>query len=238
MPVWRGLLERWPNAVLRASEDAVGLPPGQMGNSEVGHLNLGAGQPVLQDLPADRRRDRGRQLLRPPGAPRGMPACRGRRTGGSTSSASIGPGGVHANDRHLVALVELARPRGRRGTSGSTRCSTAATRRRARRSGFVADLERGSAAAHPGRADRVGRRALLGDGPRHALGADGARLRRDRPRRGTARAVGGRRDRGGVRPRRDRRVRRADGHRRRRRPRPRRRRRSSTPTSAPTARGS
>src|SRR5436189_6269154 len=51
MPVWRGLLERWPHAALRASEDAVGLPAGQMGNSEVGHLNLGAGRPVLQDLP-------------------------------------------------------------------------------------------------------------------------------------------------------------------------------------------
>ena len=51
MPVWRGLLSRWPHATLRASEDAVGLPAGQMGNSEVGHLNLGAGRPVLQDLP-------------------------------------------------------------------------------------------------------------------------------------------------------------------------------------------
>ena len=51
MPVWRGLLERWPHSTLGASEDAVGLPPGQMGNSEVGHLNLGAGRPVLQDLP-------------------------------------------------------------------------------------------------------------------------------------------------------------------------------------------
>ena len=51
MPVWRGLLGRWPHSVLRASEEAVGLPPGQMGNSEVGHLNLGAGRPVLQDLP-------------------------------------------------------------------------------------------------------------------------------------------------------------------------------------------
>ena len=49
MPTWRGLLARWPHAVLRASEDAVGLPAGQMGNSEVGHLNLGAGRPVLQD---------------------------------------------------------------------------------------------------------------------------------------------------------------------------------------------
>ena len=48
MPVWRGLIARWPHAALRAAEDAVGLPPGQMGNSEVGHLNLGAGRPVLQ----------------------------------------------------------------------------------------------------------------------------------------------------------------------------------------------
>src|SRR5262245_7885585 len=51
MPVWRGLLERWPHATLRASAEAVGLPAGQMGNSEVGHLNIGAGKPVLQDLP-------------------------------------------------------------------------------------------------------------------------------------------------------------------------------------------
>ena len=51
MPVWRGLLERWPHARLDASGEAVGLPPGQMGNSEVGHLNIGAGRPVLQDLP-------------------------------------------------------------------------------------------------------------------------------------------------------------------------------------------
>jgi 2,3-bisphosphoglycerate-independent phosphoglycerate mutase len=51
MPVWRALLARWPHSALRASEDAVGLPKGQMGNSEVGHLNLGAGRPVLQDLP-------------------------------------------------------------------------------------------------------------------------------------------------------------------------------------------
>ena len=40
MRVWRGLLRDWPHAILRASEDAVGLPAGQMGNSEVGHLNL------------------------------------------------------------------------------------------------------------------------------------------------------------------------------------------------------
>src|SRR5687767_13631382 len=44
MPNWRRLLADWPHARLDASGAAVGLPPGQMGNSEVGHLNLGAGK--------------------------------------------------------------------------------------------------------------------------------------------------------------------------------------------------
>ena len=51
MPTWRRLLGAWPHARLAAAGEAVGLPAGQMGNSEVGHLNLGAGLPVLQDLP-------------------------------------------------------------------------------------------------------------------------------------------------------------------------------------------
>jgi len=107
MPVWRGLLRDWPHASLRASEDAVGLPPGQMGNSEVGHLNLGAGRPVLQDLPRiDAAIADGSFATRPAL----IEACvRAARPGGRLHLVSlIGPGGVHANDRHLVALVELA----------------------------------------------------------------------------------------------------------------------------------
>jgi 2,3-bisphosphoglycerate-independent phosphoglycerate mutase len=107
MPTWRGLLERWPHAVLRASEDAVGLPPGQMGNSEVGHLNLGAGRPVLQDLPRiDAAIADGTFFERPAL----LDAChRAARDGGRLHIVSlVGPGGVHANDRHLVALAELA----------------------------------------------------------------------------------------------------------------------------------
>src|SRR6516162_6363381 len=50
-PVWHRLLARWPHAHLQASEHYVGLPDGQMGNSEVGHTNLGAGRLVLRDLP-------------------------------------------------------------------------------------------------------------------------------------------------------------------------------------------
>src|SRR5205807_9514916 len=50
-PVWHELMRRWPHAQLNASEHYVGLPDGQMGNSEVGHTNIGAGRVVLQDLP-------------------------------------------------------------------------------------------------------------------------------------------------------------------------------------------
>src|SRR6202795_782707 len=50
-PVWHELMRRWPHAQLQASEHYVGLPDGQMGNSEVGHTNLGAGRVVMQDLP-------------------------------------------------------------------------------------------------------------------------------------------------------------------------------------------
>ena len=49
-PVFDRLLAEYPHGVLDASGPAVGLPPGQMGNSEVGHLNIGAGRVVYQDL--------------------------------------------------------------------------------------------------------------------------------------------------------------------------------------------
>src|SRR5215211_6330810 len=49
-PTWDTLLARYPGTLLQASGLAVGLPEGQMGNSEVGHLNLGAGRVVMQDL--------------------------------------------------------------------------------------------------------------------------------------------------------------------------------------------
>ncbi len=110
MPVWRGLLAAWPHAVLGASEAAVGLPAGQMGNSEVGHLNLGAGRPVLQDLPRiDAAIADGSFFDRPAFL---HAARRATGPGGRLHLVSlVGPGGVHANDRHLVALAELARRR-------------------------------------------------------------------------------------------------------------------------------
>ena len=113
MPNWRGLLERWPHAQLQASAEAVGLPKGQMGNSEVGHLNLGAGQPVVQDLPRiDKAIDDGsffnnEALL----AAVRRAAQPGRRL---HLIGLIGPGGVHSVDRHAVAIAKLAAKEGAR----------------------------------------------------------------------------------------------------------------------------
>jgi 2,3-bisphosphoglycerate-independent phosphoglycerate mutase len=147
MPVWRGLLERWPHSVLGASEEAVGLPPGQMGNSEVGHLNLGAGRPVLQDLPRIDAAIADGSFFERPAL---LDACRrGARPDGRLHVISlIGPGGVHANDRHLVALAELA---ARQGVPAVRLHALLDGRDTPPRSAleFIADLEQRLAAAHP-----------------------------------------------------------------------------------------
>ena len=147
MPTWRGLLDEWPHAELGASEESVGLPPGQMGNSEVGHLNLGTGQPVLQDLPRiDAALADGSFLNRPAL----LAACeRAARPDGRLHVIGlVGPGGVHANDRHIVALAELA---ARRGVPAVRLHALLDGRDTPPRSadGFVPDLERRLAAVHP-----------------------------------------------------------------------------------------
>ena len=147
MPTWRGLLERWPHAELGASEASVGLPAGQMGNSEVGHLNLGTGQPVLQDLPRiDAALADGSFFSRPAL----LAACdRAARPGGRLHVIGlVGPGGVHAHDRHIVALAELA---ARRGVPAVRLHALLDGRDTPPRSAerFVPDLERRLAAAHP-----------------------------------------------------------------------------------------
>jgi 2,3-bisphosphoglycerate-independent phosphoglycerate mutase len=147
MPVWRGLFERWPHAVLGASEEAVGLPPGQMGNSEVGHLNLGAGRPVLQDLPRIDAAIADGSFFERPAL---LHACdRAVEIGRPLHVVSlIGPGGVHANDRHVVALAELAR---RRSVPGVVLHALLDGRDTPPRSalGFIGDLEPRLRAAHP-----------------------------------------------------------------------------------------
>ena len=147
MPVWRGLLARWPHASLDASAEAVGLPDGQMGNSEVGHLNIGAGRPVLQDLPRiDAAIADGSFYERPAlvEACRRANAARGRLS----VVGLVGPGGVHAHDRHIVALAELAR---REGVPSFRLHALLDGRDTPPRSAlaFVAALQAQLAAAHP-----------------------------------------------------------------------------------------
>ncbi len=147
MPAWRGLVRDWPHSILRASEDAVGLPPGQMGNSEVGHLNLGAGRPVLQDLPRiDAAIADGSFATRPAF----VAAC--ARAAGLDGRLHliglIGPGGVHANDRHLVALVELAAAMGVPHVRIHALLDGRDTPPRSAL-GFIAQLEGRLAAIHP-----------------------------------------------------------------------------------------
>jgi 2,3-bisphosphoglycerate-independent phosphoglycerate mutase len=105
-PVWHALLARWPHAHLQASEHYVGLPDGQMGNSEVGHTNLGAGRVVMQDLP---RIDKAITE----GTLAGMPALRDfigkvkARGGTAHVMGLMSPGGVHSHQRQIAALAGI-----------------------------------------------------------------------------------------------------------------------------------
>jgi 2,3-bisphosphoglycerate-independent phosphoglycerate mutase len=109
MPAWRALLAAWPHARLAASGEAVGLPAGQMGNSEVGHLNIGAGQCVPQDLPRIDAAIASGDLDALPELHRAVAAAKG---GTLHLIVLLGPGGVHAHDRHAVALARAARRAG------------------------------------------------------------------------------------------------------------------------------
>jgi 2,3-bisphosphoglycerate-independent phosphoglycerate mutase len=107
-PTWHRLWERAPHTLLEASGLAVGLPEGQMGNSEVGHLNLGAGRVVPQDIVRiSQAIDSGEFFRLPPL----VQLCEETRRHDGTLHVMglIGTGGVHALDKHLLAAVELGR---------------------------------------------------------------------------------------------------------------------------------
>ena len=110
-PVFDDLWARYPHTTLSASGLDVGLPDGQMGNSEVGHLTIGAGRVVYQDLVRINRAIEdgsfyGNEELR--GA-----FARARERGGNVHLLGlVSYGGVHSHVDHLRALLELARREG------------------------------------------------------------------------------------------------------------------------------
>ena len=107
VPTWDRLWAKAPKTLLEASGEAVGLPCGQMGNSEVGHLNLGAGRVVKQDLVRISSAITDGSFFVNPAF---VEACDlVKRTGGTLHLVGlIGSGGVHAIDSHLVAMLDLA----------------------------------------------------------------------------------------------------------------------------------
>jgi 2,3-bisphosphoglycerate-independent phosphoglycerate mutase len=112
-PVFDRLLRDYPHTTLEASGAAVGLPPGQMGNSEVGHLNLGAGRVVPQSLSFIQAAiDRGDFHRNPVFAA----FTEGLRQRGATLHllGLVSDGGVHSDLRHLQGLIAAA---GRNGVS-------------------------------------------------------------------------------------------------------------------------
>ncbi len=110
-PVFDRILAECPHATLRTSGRDVGLPVGQMGNSEVGHLNLGAGFVVEQDLVRISREIEEGSFYENPALVAACQHARGRGTALHLLGL-VGDGGVHAHARHLTALLELARRQG------------------------------------------------------------------------------------------------------------------------------
>jgi 2,3-bisphosphoglycerate-independent phosphoglycerate mutase len=110
-PVMGRLVGEYPATLLQASGMAVGLPDGQMGNSEVGHLNIGAGRIVYQELTRISKAITDGSFFRNPV----LLDClaKTRSSGGRLHLAGLlSDGGVHSHVRHLHALLELAGQQG------------------------------------------------------------------------------------------------------------------------------
>jgi 2,3-bisphosphoglycerate-independent phosphoglycerate mutase len=107
-PFYDRLRTGFPSTLIHASEERVGLPSGQMGNSEVGHLNLGAGRVVYQDLVRITTSIRSGGFFRNPVLRAAMDAAKG---GGRALHlfGLLSDGGVHSLHTHIYALLRMAR---------------------------------------------------------------------------------------------------------------------------------
>ena len=110
-PVLDGLFASCPHALLKCSGLAVGLPEGQMGNSEVGHTNIGAGRVVYQELTRITKAIRDGDFFENPVLLRAVRQA--REQGGTVHLMGLlSDGGVHSHIDHLFALLELCRREG------------------------------------------------------------------------------------------------------------------------------
>ncbi|WP_394171965.1 2,3-bisphosphoglycerate-independent phosphoglycerate mutase [Thalassotalea litorea] len=110
-PVMDGLMKNYPNMLIGTSGMAVGLPDGQMGNSEVGHVNLGAGRVVYQDFTRITKAIADNEFGHNPVLTSSIDDA---VTQGKAVHVFglLSPGGVHSHEEHIFALLEMAKQRG------------------------------------------------------------------------------------------------------------------------------
>jgi 2,3-bisphosphoglycerate-independent phosphoglycerate mutase len=101
------LMTTYPNSQLQASGENVGLPDGQMGNSEVGHLNIGAGRVVYQDLVKINIACRDNSILKNPEIVRAFTYARDQKKK-IHFLGLVSDGGVHSSFDHLLKLIDIA----------------------------------------------------------------------------------------------------------------------------------
>lgn len=107
-PYWDSLLANYPNSQLQASGENVGLPDGQMGNSEVGHLNIGAGRVVYQDLVKINRACADNSILKNPEIISAFTYA--KENGKNIHFMGLtSDGGVHSSLEHLFKLCDIAK---------------------------------------------------------------------------------------------------------------------------------
>lgn len=106
-PYWDYLLETYPHSKLQASGENVGLPDGQMGNSEVGHLNIGAGRVLYQDLVKINKAIKDGSIMQNPEIKSAYEYA--QRTGKAIHFMGLtSTGGVHSSLDHVYALCDIA----------------------------------------------------------------------------------------------------------------------------------
>ncbi len=110
-PCWDSMWENDLHTLIETSGEAVGLPDGQMGNSEVGHMNIGAGRIVYQDFTRIEESIRDRSFHQNPQLCRAIDAA-GNSGGTVHIMGLLSPGGVHSHDDQFIETVRLASERG------------------------------------------------------------------------------------------------------------------------------
>ncbi len=172
-PVYDKLLLEYPNTLLHASDHFVGLPDGQMGNSEVGHLNIGAGRIVQMDITRIDALIASGKFFSHPTIVEALVKARKTQL---HLFGLVSDGGVHSHQEHLYALLKAAKQQGVEKVfvhafmDGRDTLPTSGA-------GYLAALEAENAGIRREAGERF--RTLLCHGPRPALGAGKESLRRD-----------------------------------------------------------